>query len=95
MVKRKIPDDREPENKSAKSTKRRNPKVRFSKAGYVRVKGSTVKDRQGYIWRHILTADEPEVKRLALFYKRQGKHEGYDFKIERDGYVYTVFIRKE
>jgi len=70
--------------------KRRKPLTTFSKAGYSQFGKNTIKDREGYAWTHVATVDEPEAKRLNLFYKRAKK----DCKIEKNGNVYDVFVRK-
>jgi hypothetical protein len=52
---------------------------------------TTIKDWDGYAWRHVATVDEAEANRLKLFYTRAKK----DFKIVKDKSAYAVFVRKE
>jgi hypothetical protein len=75
-----------------KPRKRRNPLTAYSKTGLNQAGKKTIKDRAGYMWVHVLTADEPEAKRLELFYKRAGKKPGLDYKIVKNGETYEVFI---
>jgi hypothetical protein len=72
-------------------SKRRKPLVTFSKAGFSQAGKKTIKDKSGYLWTHVSTVDEPEAKRLKLFYTRAKK----DFKIVKNGSAYEVFMRKE
>jgi hypothetical protein len=84
----KKPGSGEPLNESAKPKQYRKRLTTFSRRGYNQAGKTTIKDKWGYTWTHVLTADEPEAKRLALFYKRQGK----EFKLERNGNQIEVFV---
>lgn len=90
-------------NKSAHPIKRRKPIRMFSthdkethkfirKNDYLHVKGDVVRDKEGYIWVHEMTADDEQTaKTIGYLLKRKGK----DYKIVKDGSVFVIFIRKE
>lgn len=51
-----------------------------------------VKDRSGYIMRHVLyTTDQNEVLKLDRFYKRAGKN----YRILKNGNGWDVFVEKD
>lgn len=87
----------DPENKSAHPHKRRRPLTTYSRKGFTQsgksdVTGKpTVKEKEGYLWTHELTADdEIYAKRIALIYKQNKK----ECKIIKNGDKYEVFVRK-
>lgn len=70
--------------------RKRKPKITFSKAGLAQTGKKTIRDREGHAWTHVMTVDEPESKRIRLFYTRVKK----EFKIVKDGTNYQIFVRK-
>ena len=78
-----------------KPRKRKNPLTKFSKDGYAVSGKTSIKDRANYRWQHVLTTDKSEIERIELFYKRKGKQEGYDYKIEKKGDQYLLLTRYE
>jgi adenosyl cobinamide kinase/adenosyl cobinamide phosphate guanylyltransferase len=87
----------EPDHKSGQQRKRRKPLTTYSKKGFAQSGKSdltgkpTIKERDGYLWTHEMTADdEPYAKRIALLYKERKK----ECKIVKNGDKYEVFVRK-
>jgi hypothetical protein len=90
-------------NKSAHPLKRRKPIRMFSthdkethkfirKNEFLHVKGDVVRDKEGYIWVHEMTADDEQSARtIGYLLKRKGK----DHKIVKNGSVFEIFTRKE
>lgn len=52
------------------------------------------REKTGYAWNHVLSADETEANRLELFYKRAKKTKDYDYKIVKKGNVYEIYTRR-
>jgi len=58
-------------------------------------KKRSVKTHDGYIMKHVTTTgDEKEVNRIDAHFKRQKKEPGIDYRIEKNGNVWEIFVRK-
>ena len=88
-----------PKVRPVKGRKQKNPhheepRPRYKKQPprkpFERVNDTLVKDREGYVWEHVVTADASETKRLIASWDRKG----VEYKVVKTGELYEIYIRR-